>query len=479
MEETILALQTLYSGTNPQQKQQANQWLQEFVNRVESWTICDQLLRNPGIAQEGYYFAAQTLHTKAVSSLDNLPAEARLSLRQSLLEHLDRFKAAPQLITVQLSLALAALAIQMEEWANPVQDVTQHFAQSPDTLSLLLDFLTVLPDECENLRIPVTEERRKRFNEHLLQTSPTIVSGLISYSRSAPGNMVLQNRVFSCLLAWIKTEAISLQTLSSSEFVGLLFDSLFSEALFDTAVDSLCEIVQQTRDMKVPSLVEALLGKIPQLLGPYRESVAAENTDIARGLVRLFVGAGEAYLFDIIANFEVYGILTELILECTAHKDLDIAQISFNFWFQLAEELPSGDHREVVPKFYSAFSRLMGIVIEHLKYPDEASRSWTAEQKDDFKDFRHVVGDTLKDCCAVLGDQKALQLVKSHFSFSVCFLTPSCNFWEQGISWLIEIWSLSFRRTKIWSPRSQTAACGGRIWRPDCLPSVQWPQGLT
>jgi len=83
----------------------------------------------------------------------------------------------------------------------------------------------------------------------------------------------------------------------------------------------------------------------------------------------------------------------------------------------LAEELPSGDHRELIPKFYSAFSRLMGIIIEHLKYPDESSQTWTAEQKDDFKDFRHVVGDTLKDCCAVLGGQKALQLVRNFVIF--------------------------------------------------------------
>jgi transportin-3 len=411
MEEAVSALQTLYLGTNPAQKQQANQWLQEFVNRVESWTICDQMLQNPALTHEIYYFAAQTLHTKAVSALEDLPQEARHGLRQSLLSHLARFKASPQIITIQLSLALAALALQMEDWANPVQDVTQHFGSDSSTLSLLLDFLTVLPDECENPRIPLTRDRRKRFNALLLATAPTIVAGLLSYSRSSPGNTVLHNRVFSCLLAWIKTEAVPLETLANSEFVPLLFESLATEALFDTAVDSLCEIVQQTRDMKVPKLVQDLLTRIPQLIPPYRNSVATENTDVARGIARIFVGAGEAYLFEIIGNFEVYGILTELILECTAHKDLDIAQISFNFWFQLAEELPSGDYREVVPKFYSAYSRLMGIIIEHLKYPDEGTKTWTAEQKDDFKDFRHVVGDTLKDCCAVLGGQKALQLV--------------------------------------------------------------------
>jgi len=410
MEDTIAALQTLYMGADPAQKQQANQWLQAFVTRVEAWTTCDQLLSHPSMTNEVYYFAAQTLHTKTVASCDDLPLEARTSLRKSLLDHMDRFKAAPQIITTQLSLALAALAIQMENWENPVQDITHLFGSNPLTLSLLLDFLTVFPDECENRRIPVTTERREAIQQRLLATAPTIVVGLLQYSRSNPGNVTIQNRVFSCLLSWIKMEAIPMGILASSEFVPLLFEALATEALFDTSVDLLCEIVSQSKGTKETMLVNDLMARTPQLIVPYRNSVTTDNPDVARGLARVFVAAGEAHLFNIIGKFETYGVLTELILECTAHTDLEIAQISFNFWFQLAEELPSAENREAIAKFYSAFSRLMGIIVEHLRYPVD-SHTLTAEQKDDFKDFRHVVGDTLKDCCAVLGGEKALQLV--------------------------------------------------------------------
>lgn len=410
MEATISALQTLYMGADPILKQQANQWLQGFVSRVEAWTICDQLLSSPGMSNEVYYFAAQTLHTKVVASFDDLPADARLALRQSLFDHLDRFKASPQLITTQLSLSLAALAVQLEAWQNPVQDVTQLFGSNPATLSLLLEFLTVFPDESENPRIPVTDERREAIKKGLLATAPTIVTGLLQFSRSHPGNITIQNRVFSCLLSWIKMEAIPLEVLATSEFVPLLFESLAAEPLFDTSVDLLCEIIVQSRSLKQMKLVNDLMARLPQLIVPYRHSVTSENSDVSRGLARLFVAAGEAYLFEVIGKFETYGILSELILECTANKDLDIAQISFNFWFQLAEELPSGENREVLPKFFSAFSRLMGMIIGHLKYPDD-TQVLTAEQRDEFRDFRHVVGDTLKDCCAVLGGEKALLLV--------------------------------------------------------------------
>ena len=50
------------------------------------------------------------------------------------------------------------------------------------------------------------------------------------------------------------------------------------------------------------------------------------------------------------------------------------------------------------------------VIIGQLSYPLD-SENWTAERKDDFSGFRHHVGDTLKDCCSVVGSEACLRQV--------------------------------------------------------------------
>jgi transportin-3 len=70
---------------------------------------------------------------------------------------LEVYHTGPRAITVQLCLALSGLALQLPEWQNPVQDMIDSFGRNPATVPMLLQFLTVLPDEISsNTRIPIT-----------------------------------------------------------------------------------------------------------------------------------------------------------------------------------------------------------------------------------------------------------------------------------------------------------------------------------
>ncbi len=52
----------------------------------------------------------------------------------------------------------------------------------------------------------------------------------------------------------------------------------------------------------------------------------------------------------------------------------------------------------------------MTVMIRHLHFPEDPS-SMNAQELDDFRSFRHVMGDTLKDCCFVLGAEHCLTTV--------------------------------------------------------------------
>lgn len=62
------------------------------------------------------------------------------------------------MIQTQLCLTLSALAIQMTdaEWPDVITGMTTRFGSDPASVGMLLEFLTVLPEEVTtNHRIPV------------------------------------------------------------------------------------------------------------------------------------------------------------------------------------------------------------------------------------------------------------------------------------------------------------------------------------
>lgn len=83
---------------------------------------------------------------------------ARVSLRDSLLQLLASSRTAPKQITVQLCLSLSGLAIQLDQWENPVKDMVDMFGKDPAMLGPLLEFLKVLPEELvlRTTKIPIT-----------------------------------------------------------------------------------------------------------------------------------------------------------------------------------------------------------------------------------------------------------------------------------------------------------------------------------
>jgi transportin-3 len=81
----------------------------------------------------------------------NLPG-----LKTTLLASLQRYHSGPRNIIIQLCLALAALALQYPGCHDVFQTMVDSFGRNPATVPVLLQFLTVLPDELNNTRIPIT-----------------------------------------------------------------------------------------------------------------------------------------------------------------------------------------------------------------------------------------------------------------------------------------------------------------------------------
>jgi len=134
-------------------------------------------------------------------------------------------------------------------------------------------------------------------------------------------------------------------------------------------------------------------------------NTAEDDSERMRGYARIFSEAGETYRLLILQHTETFFPIVEAIGRCSAYHDLDIVPITFPFWMRLAQSI--GKRASIPPLLRDAYKSLVNVMIIHLHFPSDSS-TLTGQEVDDFRSFRHVMGDTLKDCCYVLGAEQCL-----------------------------------------------------------------------
>ncbi|KAH0590836.1 hypothetical protein H2248_000956 [Termitomyces sp. 'cryptogamus'] len=288
----------------------------------------------------------------------------------------------------------------MPSWPNAVEGMIEVFGTEPETVPLLLQFLTLLPEELNsNTRIPITDDEYKERAARLLTANSNRVLELLSLYIQASGvTTAVQIQVFNCLRSWIIAGEVSSIGLAETQLFAFSFDALASDELFDAAVDVICELIHETQEiddnMAVIELIVPRVIALKPLLLKHRE-----DPDKIKGYARIFTEAGETYRVLLLRHTETFFPIVEAIGECSAYPDLEIVPITFPFWMRLAQNI--GKKSSVPQLFLDAYRSLMRVIISHLHFPSD-SDALTGQEADSFRSFRHVMGDTLKDCCFVL-----------------------------------------------------------------------------
>ena len=70
------------------------------------------------------------MRAKVENSFHEIPAEARISLRDSILEHFTNLDSSQRQIVTQICITLADLMVQMPEWQNAIPSLMERFGAS-------------------------------------------------------------------------------------------------------------------------------------------------------------------------------------------------------------------------------------------------------------------------------------------------------------------------------------------------------------
>lgn len=327
-----------------------------------------------------------------------------------------KYAGGPRPILIALCVALATLALQMSDWNTVLQDMTNALSSSPTTWNALLQFISVLPEEInESRKMSLTEEQMQSRIEQLLTGNADQVLQLLSaYTQQAGSAADINPLLFSCLSSWLRE--IPITKFMQTQLVELTFQALAVDKLFDASVDLLCNVFRETNEVNDPEMVKVIENLYPRLIAlrPKIQS-SKDDPDAFRGYARLFAEAGEAWVILIARLPQQFRPLVEAIAESASiDEDLEIVKFSFIFWYDLKQALTSPRYEQARAEYASIYLGLVDIMIHHLHYPsgsevnDEDLFSGDKDAEDKFRDFRHEMGDVLKDCCNVVGGSTCL-----------------------------------------------------------------------
>ena len=255
----------LYQGN-----QEAADSLTRFEATREAWTVAEQLLRddslNPKAQSTFRFYGAKMVYSKTQRDFDQLSPSDIPKFLESLVQHVIALSQLPQSekkICRYICLSIAAMAIQIDQ-SGVIRSVLQLLnpllTSSPDIVVL---FLSLLPEECENERIQVTMGVREAF-EHQLTDSFQEVMGFLE-SRWESSDEVNRNKILDCASNWIEFTHITPDTLMKQPIYTLMLDCLAIKDLFEHAAKAVNAAFYRFTGHK--DLLTLLQASLPRILG--------------------------------------------------------------------------------------------------------------------------------------------------------------------------------------------------------------------
>lgn len=222
-------------------------------------------------------------------------------------------------------------------------------------------------------------------------------------------------QLMECITSW--SREVPLNDIVNSPLLTTIFNALSASEPFEAAVECVCSIFKETRDVdESMSTIQTLYPRVVALRPQLTQAAESGDTETYRGIARIFAEAGEAWVVLIARMPEQFRDLVEAILESAARdQERDAISLTFNFWYELKQYLTLDKYMQARLHYVDIYSNLVDIMIGHLEYPTPESGDekdlfeGDREQEEKFREFRHQMGDVLKDCCEVIGVTECLK----------------------------------------------------------------------
>ena len=216
-------------------------------------------------------------------------------------------------------------------------------------------------------------------------------------------------RLLECVSSWLR-EIPAADVVNSPLFESVV-NSLSIESSFEAAVDCMCTILRDTREVDESiEIIQVIYPRLLSLRPKLAEAATSDDQDVFKGLTRIFAEAGEHWVVMIARLPNEFRGLVEAILEsCARDSDREAISLTFLFWYEFKQMITLEKYKNALQIYMDVFQKLVDILIGHMQYPSPEGSNEAdlfdgdREQEEKFREFRHQMGDVIKDCCEVTG----------------------------------------------------------------------------
>lgn len=405
---------------------EANQWLILAQQSKEAWEFAWSFIA-PSKPEVVQFFGATTLCFKVMQHYRELTVERGLELRNGLMHKLLEFSGGPRGVLSKLCVALAHVTFRLcpDEWPAPLGSFIEFFNSAEAraqvggdrerTHLVLLELLRYLPEEFYTAFLPA---HRRAGVKAALQREVELVMNLFEglLNSEARPNEVYNGCIVACC-SWLH---FSVSFAERTALVQRFFAALNDPALFDTAVECLCNVFSHPDTLKYPVTIEKLLPFVVGLQPMLDKSVADEDMESCAGLTRLLATLCESQcklLLDLACRSDEDSCklplqLVKMMLQCTSlpgHYPVDetVSEMALSFWYILQEDIISSDEgrcQSLIQLFYPTYIALMHVLMGKAQYPEwnNFQRHWSADDKEKFRCYRQDIADTMMSSYSIL-----------------------------------------------------------------------------
>ncbi|XP_049782122.1 importin-13 [Schistocerca cancellata] len=425
---------TVFYTSRTSDQAEAHRWLTEAQASTTAWKFVWELL-DPSKLTEVQFFGAITLHSKIVKWWHEIPIDQYTPLRNQILGSIASHCSGPKIVLSKLCAALAAYIINVtpEHWPNPINELIQTFLTPSTTVPaertawILMEILTMLPDELNNSRIGAQQKGAVlaclRDSVHRVVE---VVRHCLSDASFENANEVKEHAA-SCAVSWLRIgmpiaacEGLALDLLNMVLQNATSDDyTESSQSLIEAALNCLESLVTHPDTHLNPKHVQRLMEeilKLEVLLGPKWHSA---DEVVTSKIYRLFVGMGECHSKLILrlllqpGSSKVLGSkIVENILRATSIQGVYpveecISVHSLGFWYILQEDVQpmEGDERtDCITVLSPIYCTLVEVLLKKSALPPDIDE-WNSDDREKLRWYRQDVADTLMYCYQILHDQ--------------------------------------------------------------------------
>ncbi|XP_046960638.1 importin-13 [Vanessa cardui] len=430
------AVSVFYNGEQ-QDRAKAHAWLTAAQRLPEAWNFVWELLQ-PSKGTEIQFYAATTLHTKILRCWNEVPPESYPQLKEKLLQAVIGYSKGPKIVTNRLCISLAAFILQ--QGSSDLAEILRPLS-TPENTSLLLEVLTVIPEEYNSMTMGtyLRSKNRAALNEASCMVLDDMLRYLQSvyndYSCEPPSEETVQSwtNAATCAASWLslgEEDALDCATtlperapLCRALHTAVHVLCTWNEAVSDSALEACEACLSAVRAAgtagsahRFAAAARALLADLAALAAPLfakNDSPNSLNEELLSAVITCCVSVSECHARELVqaAEEEEPGVRTllQLLLAAQAapgHYPLHETRsnLVFRLWYTLQNEIShtSDRTRKMNPLWQEVFTQLLMTLVKKSEMPPESALSRVDQEL--LRCYRQDIADIVMYCFIVLGE---------------------------------------------------------------------------